>query len=410
MSLIMWECKKIARRRTVQVALCFALGLALFSTIFTGVYNLGSRDSKTGVNHVDGVAVIARQYAWADTWKGPLTNEKLAKAMAQYGTAFLPEYEMTFSDGSVAPSDDAYNTYIAPLGSIPNFVQRTFALLPEYQDMRTLKNLPLSMVADYAAQRERIVEDFLVTQVPNADDRAVFTAQNAALQKPFVYDWFWGQQVYLELVSNFALVAAMSLCIALAPIFAGETQQKTDSVLLCTRFGRKKLARAKLFAAMGITAAVYWLCAGIYLIGQWVFVGTRALACPIQIIKPIATAPLTIGQAELYALILGFVCCLAVTAVTVALSAKFASPFPVIILALLFLFLPYTLAGSVPPFLDKILALLPFGSDYSEVFRTNLYHIFGMRIWSPILVLCVPIAMIVFCLPLAQHLYIKRQA
>ena len=87
----------------------------------------------------------------------------------------------------------------------------------------------------------------------------------------------------------------------------------------------------------------------VYLAFQFAVLGTSGLACPVQLIKPLATAPLTIWQAEL-------VCMAGMLLSAVSL-------------------------GSIVQWLD----LLPHGASglYGELMRTNLFHIFGLRIWSP---------------------------
>ncbi len=259
-------------------------------------------------------------------------------------------------------------------------------------------------------QRENILNDFLKTQLPNEADREIFIRQNEKVTAPFYYDWFRGQWLFLDIFSDCAFFTAMALCIAIAPVFAGEYQQKTDSVLLCAKYGRKKSAHAKLNAALILTAGTYILCSGIYISGQLAFVGTRALNCPIQLIKPLATVSMTIWQAELYSVLLGLICCIAITALTAALSSKLSAPFSVIIIALFVLLLPFGFSGSMPDMLKSIVSLMPFAGDFSELMRTNLYRIFGMRIWSPYMMLAVPMLMTAVCLPLAARLYTRHEA
>lgn len=409
MSLTTWEFKKILKHRSAKIAFCFAILYALFSTIYNGLYLLGSTTG-TGAKRWDGPNEIARQYNWAESWQGSLTEEKLAQAKVQHSIAYQPQNETTYSDGSIGPSEEAWNKYVAPLGDIPAFLQRTFYLIPEFSNYRDFKNLPVSYAKNYYAMRAQILADYLTSQVPDNSARTFFLEQSAKVKTPFYYDWYHGQSLYLEMYSIFTLFTGIAICIGLASIFAGEYQQKTDSVLLCARFGRKKLARAKLISALLAAIMLYFTCSAVYLIGQFVFVGTRALNCPIQIIKPIATAPLTILQAEAFAFILGLLGVIAITAITTALSAKLSAPFTVIIISLLILILPFSIVGGLPSGLQALIGLFPFASDYTELFRTNLYHIFNFKIWSPYMLLACPIVFILLCLPAAHYSFVHHQA
>lgn len=409
MSLTLWELKKLIARRSAKIAICFALAVSLASVLLTGIYSLGSI-SDTGGANFDGVENIVREYAWADEWKGELTGEKQAAAKRQLDMAYLPENKVVAQDGNVYASDAVYYKYIAPLGDIPSIWRNTFAILPEYQSANVAKQISVAEVEAYYAQREKILNDFLITQLPDEADREIFIKQNEKVITPFYYDWFKGQWLFLDIFSDCALFTAMALCIAIAPVFAGEYQQKTDSVLLCAKYERKKLAHAKINAALMLTAGTYILCSGIYIAGQLAFVGTRALNCPVQLIKPLATVSMTIWQAEAYAVLLGLLGCLAIVALTVALSARLTAAFSVIIISLLVLILPFGFSGSLPDMLQSIVALMPFASNFSELMRTNLYHIFGMRIWSPYVLVVVPIIITAALLPIAVRFYTRHEA
>jgi hypothetical protein len=107
--------------------------------------------------------------------------------------------------------------------------------------------------------------------------------------------------------------------------------------------------------------------------------------------------------------VLGFFGCFAMVAFTVALSSKLSSSFPVIILSLLVLLLPPMVGSVLPIQLQKLIELLPLASDYSELFRINMYHLFGYGIWSPILIIIAPIIIVLMCIPITVHCYQRHQ-
>lgn len=407
MSLFRWECRKIWGRRSARIALCIALAYAFFLTCFNGISNLSyeTHDQKWS-----GPEEIQQQYRWAEAWAGPLTGEKLAAAKQQYDIAFRPENLEDYGDGSSGPTEEAFLAYVRPLGDIPAMLQGTFGWLPQYETYAAFRDVPADLVLDYYGQRDAIVESFLKEQVLDGEDRAFFLAQNAQVETPFAYDWVSGQRLYLSMLSGLYVVVGLLLCIAIAPIFAGEYQERTDSVLLCAKRGRGSLALAKLVAALSVATLVFALCTVIYLIGQLAFVGLRGLDCPVQLIKPIATAPLTIVQAEGFGILYAYLATLAAICFTLLLSSRMRTPFPVIVLSMLTLFVPSLVSGNLPDWLNKIILLMPFASDSGELFRTNMYHIAALRIWSPDMMILASAAAALLFLPFAVRGYVRHQA
>lgn len=411
MDLLTWELKKILRRRSTKIVICIALGYALFLTCYNAMFSLApSLNDGTGAKG-NGLAEIKQEYTWANKFKGPLTGDKLAEALEMYDKAHLPENLETFEGGSIGPSSESWDTYVEPLGEIPNFLHSTFSRLPEYSSYYSIPNIPIPLAEDYYKQRYSILSDYLNQQLPDEQDRMIFIEQEQQVKKPFYYDWTGGHELYLSFFGTISLVAALFTCIAIAPLFSGEYQSGCANLLLGSKNGHGKLANTKITAGMLISGGLYLLCAAVYLVGQLIFIGTRGLSCPIQLIKPLSTAALTIGQAELYTLVLGLLCCLCISSVCIVFSARMKSPFLTIILSMIFLFVPVFLKNSdLPSWLSKIIGLFPFANDYGELFRTNLYHIFGLHIWTPWIMLATPVIIILIALPLAKHSYVRHEA
>lgn len=407
MKLTVWECKKILHRRFGLAAIGLALAFSVFLGVWNALFNLSQKNySSSGVLfELSGPENIAAQLRWADEWRGPLTGERMAAMQRQIATAYRPEKLQQYENGSLAPSNEAYRRYVSPLKPVLDLWYRTYSHLPAYSSYLHTYQLPQQLVADYYANRDKALNAFLTLQLPDPQDRAVFLAQEAQVQKPFYYDWPEGQNLYLELTATLASCTALFLCLAMAPVFAGEYQQRTDSILLCARHGRGRLARAKLGAGLLVATLTYLACAGVYLALQFFFLGTRGLGCPIQLIKPLATTPLTLWQAEALSLLLGLLHCLASVLITLLLSARLRSPFPPAAISLLLIFLPMIFNGSLPGPLQLIVDLLPFSGDYSELFRANLLHLFGLRVWSPCFYFAVPL----LCPPLALRSYLRSQ-
>ena len=57
---------------------------------------------------------------------------------------------------------------------------------------------------------------------------------------------------------------------------------------------------------------------------------------------------------------------------------------------------------------QKLLDLIPFVGSSTDIFRTNIYRLFEVRIWSPYLPITVPIILWMISLPFAVRFWAKR--
>lgn len=396
MEIFKWELMKIWRRRSTKIVVVIAVAYVIFSTVYNGVLNLGSTRNEGFGKNPDGISRIAEQYEFAEQYRGDMTEEKLLDVYDRVQAAYVPENITEFPDGSRGLSNENWNKYIEPIKAPVNMIMNLCRMIPGYENIYQPKDIPKEAVEDFYGLRENAAKNFISSQVLDERDRQFFLKQNAEVKTPFYYDWFEGQRIYLEIMAPIPIIVALLIAVFISPVCALEYQQKTDSVILCSKHGRRKLALAKLSASLVFSAAVYIICMGLYICGQLVFCGTRALNCPIQLIKPIATAPLTILQAEIYLIVLGFLSCIAITAVTFLLSSAINFVFPAASASMMLIIAPMLISGAIPESLSFI-TVLPFMSDYTELYRTNMYF----HIWSPYLMTAAPILIFIICTPIA---------
>lgn len=119
----------------------------------------------------------ALQKQYAQRWKGPLTGEKLAGALAFYMQGYADESKLVY---------DEQMDVLAPLESV---LQRGTYERGTLRDAR-----PEDALAFYDL-RAQWLEEFLDGQFPQempgaAQDKAFFEAQKARVGKPFYYDYF----------------------------------------------------------------------------------------------------------------------------------------------------------------------------------------------------------------------------
>lgn len=405
MSLYLWELKKIWRRTSARIALALTVGWALLGILVNVFFNNSYKvDDQTP--RIPGPQEIANQLAWAEPWQGPLTGEELAAAQ-QTVWDYYHDPANRAPDGN--PTNESWNAVIRPMGAMPNTLMDIAAAVYDDLPYAGWGELEPDRLLTYYDDRADAVDRWLASQLPDPADRAVFEAQEARVETPFVYDWYSGQFSAIQVIQDTFLGVCLLLGIALAPLFAGEVQTGTLAISHAARRGRGRLAVAKLGAALTVAVAVWALVAGLLVVCQQLAFGTRGLDCPIQLMKPLATAPLTFGDCQHYALVFGLACCLGTVGFTAVFSALAPANFPAILGVFGLLVLLPMASGLFPWEVRQLVALLPTAGDFYDLFRQNLYHLAGLRVWSPVMQLAVQPVYLILLLPLAGRLYTRRQ-
>ncbi len=206
-----------------------------------------------------------------------------------------------------------------------------------------------SQLTDFEERREKALENFLDMNGQTGEEKEYFLNMNTKVDTPLQYRWTKGWTfVTADFVSQCGVVLAIFLAIGIAPMFCGEWHDHTKALIATTKNGRKKIAGVKVMAALGYTGIV--------------------LLC----------------------------------------SALTRSNYISLLISLGIVFVPMAVSQFLPLWGQKLLDLIPFVGNSTDIFRTNMYHLFGLRIWSPYLLITMPISLGVISLPFAVHFWAKR--
>lgn len=206
-----------------------------------------------------------------------------------------------------------------------------------------------SQLTDFEERRKKALEDFLDMNGQTGEEKEYFLNMNAKADTPLQYRWTEGWTfVTADFVSQCGVVLAIFLAIGIAPMFCGEWHDHTKALIATTKNGRKKIAGVKVMAALGYTGIV--------------------LLC----------------------------------------SALTRSNYVSLLISLGIVFVPMAVSQFLPLWGQKLLDIIPFVGNATDIFQTNMYHLFGLRIWSPYLLITVPISVGVISLPFAVHFWAKR--
>ena len=400
MELLRLEHKKLWHRKSVQIGvlLCFLYIIIFGNLLSYQWFTFGSTDDFTSSfgNHFDGYSNIRKKQEYAKQLEGDLTDEKLQAMVRNYqeraGSNDISEYEMT--------DWKALNSWIQTLWPELEEADQPYIML-SYVDPSQLTGIE--------ERREKALENFLDMNGQTGEEKEYFLNMNTKVDTPLQYRWTKGWTfVTADFVSQCGVVLAIFLAMGIAPMFCGEWHDHTKALIATTKNGRKKIAGVKVMAAFLFALELFGIITASSVFLQIVFLGPEGWDMPIQCIKILAAAPWNVLQAEIYEYVYLLLAALGYTGIVLLCSALTRSNYVSLLTSLGIVFVPMAVSQFLPLWGQKLLDLIPFVGNATDIFRTNMYHLFGLRIWSPYLLITVPISVGVISLPFAVHFWAKR--
>lgn len=400
MELFLLEHKKLWHKTSTKISvfLCF-LYLVVFGSILSFQwFSFGSSDDYTSAfgNNFDGYDMIRKSQEYSLMFGGELTDQSLQKMVGDYqdiGAAGV-DRELEKTDMHII------NSWLG-------------TLYPELLDTGSYKTMmnyvELEKLTGFYERRQNIIEDFLENNGQNGDEKEYLLQINAKVKEPFRYEWTEGWSNLLgSIVPDMGVVMALFLAIVLSSLFAGEWYNNTSSLLLTTKNGWKKIAFAKIGVGLSFTAEFFAILTAGNLVSQIFFLGTAGWDMPIQTIKLIAIAPMNMLQAEIYEYAFVFLGVIGFAGVVMFISAKTRSNVLALLFSLAVVYGPMMIAEYLPYGVQKALDLIPLVGSGADIFRTNTFCVFGKYVWSPYLLIAVPVLVGVLCLPFAVKSWSRR--
>ena len=191
--------------------------------------------------------------------------------------------------------------------------------------------------ASFYELRDRGLRQRMEIQGLSESDRAFWLGYEKRVRKPFVYHCHSGPMKLLKSFQAFGFFAMILSAVGLSGVFARETAERVNPLLLCSRYGRSELYLAK--CAAGITWALSAALMVILsvLIPFSITYGMEGMGEMLQLAKPWSMLPWSIGQ--MLAVCLGVYLLAAVlfASVTLLLSVTTQNAMVVICLQMSFL-------------------------------------------------------------------------
>lgn len=407
-TLIKYEFLKILRKKSTLIVMAASLLITAFFFVLP-VLQFQTYNQDGVLQGLAGIQYEKEQYTEISV---PLTNEYVTKTIREVQELFEDPENVGYDGNEQFLIEDAYWNGIAPRESLLDLIAGNYADPNVSAGYSALTDLDVSDGTDFYQARQDKIEKILndSSKELSEAEKDYWRNLNSKVEEPFQYGYYEGWEV---IISAFELLmfAVLAVCIVIAPVFSGEYQAGTDTVLLSGKYGKTKLTTAKILAALFFGVLAFTLHVLLAFGLPLAAFGTDGWNLPLQINGTTVPYPLTFLEGTLINLGVIYLVLLAMIGVTLFLSARMKSPYLVLTVVVPVLFVPMFLSPNgtsgiynLLVFLTPYKSLVPnFGSYLSYQFGPVVLDAFAVRT-----VLYAVLALIL--LPLAGRGFRRHQA
>jgi ABC-type transport system involved in multi-copper enzyme maturation permease subunit len=355
------ELYKIFNKKSVLIAIAIFTVLGLLS-FFAQVYSSRTALYKKTV------------YSIYESFKGDVTQVKMEKVQGEF-------IRLSRIKNRTAAEEAEYDTY--------SKIKMYEGLVYKYNAKLTDVEINISTTSGYSKKQN----EMLYRIMKKAGEPKIFYTAGW----DYIFD-------YINSSGTFIMVALILL--GLASVFTGEFSTGMDSVILCSKNGKRGIITAKLAASAIYIAALDILFLAINFISNILIFGTKGWDAPIQSLMSYVESPyaFTVLQFYLMGIIIHITGCIAFGMLVLLISSLSRNSFiPFASGALIFL-LPIIINSSIPiktPLSETfILFSLTWLMRVQKLFQLyRVYDIFGQPLLYPIflIILALILAVISVC-------------
>ena len=400
MELFLLEHKKLWRKLSTKISvfLCFTYLVVFGSILSFQWFNFGTLNDYTSSfgNNFDGYAAIRDRQEYALSFGGDLTDETMQQLVQDYQRMEADDTnrELDITDWKII------NDWLP-------------VLWPELQEsgsyLARISYFEPDKLTDFYERRQLAIEEYLENNSQTGNEKEYLLQINEKVTTPFRFEWMEGWSVLLSrTIDASAGSIALFLAIVLSTLFAGEWHDNTGSLVLTTKNGWKEIAFAKIVTGLAFSVELFAMIAISQIASQLFFMGTTGWDMPIQLIKMIAIAPMNMLQGEIYEYAFILLGTIGYAGIVMLISATVKSNVLALIFSLAIAYVPSLIDQYLPFGLQKALDLIPLVGSGTDIFRTNTFHIFGKFIWSPYLLVTVPVLIGIVCILFAIKRWSRR--
>ncbi len=364
-TLVGYEYKKLILRRSTWIVISLTILITLFSC-FGDVLGTVYVEGEPVGSHYEQM-IIDRDYARKLT--GREIDEALISEM-QEAYSLVPE-------GTLYTASEEYQTYARPYYPIYNLVRKVTREFLN-ADGSELNELELDGSRYYELRKEAIqkkLEKGFLTDIEVKEH----LERIEQVKTPFVFEYADGYSSIIRRMYTIGILLTMALATCIAPVFANEIANKTDQLILTSRWGKNKVILAKLFTGMTFGFIMTIVVLLVLVFPTLCIYGFDGWKAPLQLWDVMTTYPVTALEAVLILCGLAVASSMMITGLSLYLSAKLKNAAAVVTsISFLTILIMYISIPDQYRFLSQLVRGLPNNiMDISMAFTDYFVLIFG---------------------------------
>lgn len=410
-SLIGFEFKKIVTRKPAYLSALVVVVLLITVYLMNVNSNIWYDDEN---NTVSGFDAIALHQEYADALAGTVTNERITEEFREYRSFFDAEGELKEEYSTPSGTTVDYASY----GNSHAYYFSTFLepwMNGSENPSSVIPRVDTSSEVDLYAAIDQKLENKLDAGMRgtwdySSSERAYWNNLQNQVNTPYEYGYHGGWATILDCF-EFLILVFIAICVGLTPVFAAEYKEKTDAIILATKYGKTKLVSAKVIASLLYTLAMMAI-GLLLLIGlPLLFYGAGGAELPVQLASVVIAYPLSFIQSVALLSGLAVLVALGLAAFTLFLSARWKSTLGIIMVCVAVLLLPVFLPLMNNGLLAHIAVLFPVMSiSFANLFKVMIsYPLSTFVVDAQTMVAVVYCVVVVVMIPLAMRAFKRHQ-
>ncbi|MCR4723083.1 MAG: hypothetical protein K5629_04845 [Eubacteriales bacterium] len=358
MRLYAQEIKRILKSTRGKVVILLALIVPILMALLASEFNDANYlDTNGDIVSLHGRSAILFIKENSAEGNGKVTVDRLKDALLKYQSLY-EEYGID-PLGNEYPLD-LYWKEVQPIRPLLRMITQTYSTQKENIDLRNMSVDTLDSF--YEDVKDRLI--YAMESDQELQYPAIISKAQQMFQKvniPFYVSHGYTRDAfdYIEFAILFLVILSVILA---APVFSERYSSGEDSVLRCTLFGRGQLVRITVLAELTIVTVMYFIGIGSHLLISDMMFGTDTLKESAQVLYTVYSLPnMNLLELQIVLALAGWLCCMAVTAMSLCISALLTESSTSMTLSLLIVILP-TLLYSISGGANWLLALLPSAS------------------------------------------------
>ncbi len=283
-TLVYFELKKIIHRKVMWICMSISLLLILITVGGPLLGNYYVNGEIVGSNY-EMFQIDAKYQRALDGRK--IEDELLQEMQNAYSKVPLDveQYSLT----------EEYQTYARPYSAIFNYVRQVMGMTGA-EVITTIVNMENLHIRRLEMQEERW-EDFLLSE----EEKEFWRTQEAKIELPIIFRYAEGYSVLFSSVYTIGLLVIFMVSVCLAGVFPEEHKQKTDQLILSSKYGRQDIYWAKFIAGLFVALLMTLIFVFVTFFTAFILYGIDGFDAAFQLIYEGNSCPISAGQAILIA-------------------------------------------------------------------------------------------------------------